>query len=104
MNNSAFFDDELEQIRKAERELLIREQECAKVPFKLAQEQREQECTIPPMMELEDRKRRILHEESISRGDVANILQDQNRSLILIVLYSTTAATMIWWALKFIQG
>jgi len=97
-------DLELQQIREAEQQLLRLEQECAKIPKKLAQEQKDQECTMPPLAEIEDRRRRKFHDQMVSRGEVTNILRDQNRSLVLLFLLLTATGSLIWWGVKLMQG
>jgi non-ribosomal peptide synthetase component F len=97
-------DVELSQLREAEQQLLVMEQECAKIPWKLAQEQKERECTMPPLEEIEERRRRRQHEEIVSRGQVANILRDQSRSFLLLLLLLTATGSLIWWGVKLMQG
>ncbi len=97
-------DLEFQQIREAEQQLLLLEQECAKIPGKLAREQKEQECTMPPLQEIEERRRRKVHDQMVSRGEVANILRDQNRSVSLIFLRLVATGSLIWWGLKLMQG
>ncbi len=97
-------DPELSKLRAAERELLLRQKEFSEIPKKLALELRERECTMPPLAEIEERKRRLRHEQTVSRGEVANILRDQNRSLLLLVLLLAAAAALVWWGLKIMQG
>lgn len=97
-------DLELQKLRETEQQLLRLQEECAKIPGKLAQEQKEQECTMPPLAEIEDRRRRKMHDDMVSRGEVANILRDQNRSLSLIFLLLAATGSLIWWGLKLMQG
>jgi hypothetical protein len=97
-------DLELQKIREAEQQLILLEQECAQIPKKLALQQKEQQCTMPPLAEIEDRKRRIAHDQMVSRGEVTNILRDQNRSLLLMVLFASASGSLIWWGIKLIQG
>jgi hypothetical protein len=93
-------DLELSQLREAEQELLLRQQEFSKIPKKLAQEQRDRECTMPPLAEIEERRRRNEHDQLVSRGQVTNIHRDQSRSLVLLLLLLIATATLIWWGLK----
>lgn len=97
-------DLELDLLRETEQQLLQKQKEFAEIPKKLAAEIRERETTMPPLAEIEDRKRRLAHEEMVSRGEVANILRDQNRSLMLLVLLLAATASLIWWGLKLMQG
>ena len=97
-------DLELNQLREAEQRLLLLQKECAEIPKKLAQEQKDRECTMPPLAELEDRIRMKAHGELVSRGEVTNILRDQSRSLVLLLLLVTATATLIWWGINLMQG
>ncbi len=97
-------DLELNQIREAEQQLLLLHKEYAELPKKLAQEQRDRECTMPPLAEIEDRRRQRAHENTVSRGEVTNILRDQNRSLMLLILLLTATGSLIWWGMKLMQG
>ncbi len=97
-------DVELNELREAEQQLLLLQKECAEIPRKLAQELRERECTMPPLAEIEERRLRREHEEIVSRGQVANILRDQSRSVLLLLLLLTATCSLIWWGVKLMQG
>jgi hypothetical protein len=97
-------DFELNELRKAELELLLREQECANLPKKLAQEQRDRECMMPPLAEIEERILQRAHANMVSRGEVSNILREQNQSIVLLVSLAFSTAALIWWGLKLMQG
>lgn len=97
-------DQELSELRLTEQHLLLRHKEFAEIPKKLALELKERECTMPPLAEIEERKLRIQHEAIVSRGQVNNILRDQNRSLMLLFLLMAATAALIWWGLKLMQG
>ena len=97
-------DLELNELRQAEQQLLMLQRECAKLPKKLALEQKERECTMPPLAEIEDRIRRKAHENTVSRGEASNILRDQNRSILLIILLLAATGSLIWWGTKLMQG
>ncbi|RYD18582.1 MAG: hypothetical protein EOP88_22095 [Verrucomicrobiaceae bacterium] len=97
-------DLELNALREKEQQLLLQQKEFAEIPKKLALELRERETTMPPLQEIEERKRRLAHEEMVSRGEVANILRDQNRSLMLLVLLLAATGSLIWWGIKLMQG
>ena len=95
---------ELDQLREDEQQLRQLQKECADIPRKLALEQKERECTMPPLAEIEERRLRRQHEETVSRGQVANILRDQSRSFMLLVLLLTATGSLIWWGVKLMQG
>jgi hypothetical protein len=97
-------DLELSEIRAAEQELRQRHKEFAELPKRLEQEKRERETTMPPLPEIEDRKRLRDHENTLSRGEAKNILRDQNRSLTLLVMLLAATATLIWWGLTLMEG
>ncbi len=95
---------ELDALIKSQSELRLKEKACADIPRKLALEIKERESTMPPLLEIEERRKRILHEQIISRGQLINIQRDQNRSLWLIFLLLTSSATLIWWGMCLMQG
>lgn len=97
-------DLELDQLRETEQQLLLRHKEFSELPKKLAAEIRERESTMPPLAEIEERKRRLAHEEMLSRGEVANILRDQNRSIVLLFMLVAATASLVWWGFKLMQG
>ncbi len=97
-------DLELKQLRETEQRLLLLQKECAEIPKKLAQEQKDRECTMPPLADIEDRIRMKAHGDLVSRREVANILRDQSRSLMLLLLLLAATGTLIWWGVKLMQG
>lgn len=106
MSRSIFFkeEQELNELRETEQVLLLRQKEYAEIPKKLAMELRERESTMPPLPEIEDRRRRREHENTVSRGEAKNILRDQNRSIMLLFLLMTATGALVWWGLKLMQG
>jgi hypothetical protein len=97
-------DLELNAIREQQQQLLLRQKEYAEIPKRLAQELKERECTMPPLAEIEDRRRRKEHDMIVSRGEVSNILRDQTRSFLLLVLLFAATAALVWWGLKLMRG
>jgi hypothetical protein len=97
-------DLELSKLRETEQELLQRQKEFAEIPRRLAMELKERESTMPPLAEIEERRRRNEHEQIVSRGEVANILRDQSRSFMLLILLLTATGSLIWWGVKLMQG
>lgn len=95
---------ELDQIRAAEQELRQREKEFAENRKRIAHERIERESTMPPLDEIQTREKRKHHEQIVSRGEVANVRRDQNRSLMLLVLLVAATCTLIWWGVKLMQG
>lgn len=97
-------DLELSQLREKEQQLLLLQKEFAEIPKKLALELKERECTMPPLAEIEERRRRKEHDMIVSRGEVSNILRDQTRSFMLLVLLLAATGSLIWWGVKLMQG
>ena len=95
---------ELEQLRATELELLRRQKESAEIRKRLAHERSEREHTMPPLEEVQARARRIQHEINVSRGEVANLMRAQNRSLLLLLLLVTVTCTLVWWGVKLMQS
>lgn len=105
MNRPTFQEDlELDQLRETEQQLLLREREFAENQKRIARERIERESTMPPLDEIQAREKRRHHEQIVSRGEVANVRRDQNRSLLLLLLLITATCTLIWWGLKLMQG
>jgi hypothetical protein len=97
-------DQQLRKIREAEERLRQMEREYAEIPKRLEREIKERECTMPPLAEIQERQHRRYHEEKASRGEVANCLRVQNRSILLLILFLTATASLIWWGFKLMQG
>lgn len=94
---------ELDELLATEQQLRQRELEYAKNRQRIEQERIEQERTIPPLDEIQFRAKRRMHEEIVSRGEVANIRRDQSRSLLLLLLLLLATAAMIWWGLELMK-
>lgn len=97
-------DLELDQIREREEELARLKREFEENHRRIAEERSERERTIPPLEEIQSRMERIRHEQSVTRGEIANVRRDQNRSIVLLVLLLAATGTLIWWGLKVMQG
>jgi hypothetical protein len=97
-------DLELVEIREAEQQLLLREKEFAENQKRITRERIERECTMPPLDEIESRARRKQHEEIVSRGAIANVRRDQNRSLMMLFLLVAATCSLVWWGLRLMQG
>jgi hypothetical protein len=103
--NTLFKEDlELDRLRETEQQLLEREREFAENQRRIAQERIERESMMPPLDEIQARMLRKQHEEIVSRGEIANVRRDQNRSLLLLLLLVTATCTLVWWGLKLMQG
>lgn len=97
-------DLELNQLREHEQQLLLLEKEAAEIPKRIARELKERESMMPPLAEIEERKRLREHEEILSRGEAKNILRDQNKSLLLLFMLVAATGSLVWWGLKLMQG
>lgn len=106
MSRKTLFKEEhdLNQLHETEQHLRKRERELAEDRRRIAQERLDQESTMPPLDEIRERMERKLHEQSVSRGQVTNVIRDQNRSLMLLLLLITATCTLIWWGMKLMKG
>ena len=97
-------DADLNQLEFEEQRLMLRAKEIAENRKRIAEERIERESTIPPLEEIREREARKRYEETVSRGEVANLVRTQNRSLLLLFLLVTAACTLIWWGMRVMQG
>jgi hypothetical protein len=106
MNRTTLFkeDLELDQIRETDQQLAQRQREFAENRKRIAQERIERESMMPPLDEIQARIERKQHEQIVSRGEVANVRRDQNRSLMMLVLLVAATCTLIWWGMQLMQG
>jgi hypothetical protein len=106
MSRTTVFKEELEldQIRETEQQLLQRVKDVEESRKRIAQERIDRESIMPPLDEIEVRKQLKHHEQIVSRGEVANVRRDQNRSLFLLFLLIATTCSLIWWGLRLMQG
>ena len=95
---------ELDQIRAAEQELRQREMEFSENRNRIARERIERESMMPPLDEIRTREERKHHEQIVSRGEVANVRRDQNRSLMMLFLLVAATCSLIWWGITLMQG
>lgn len=106
MNRAKLFKEELEldEVLVKQQELQNRRREFERNQKEIERTRAERECTMPPLDEIEARKRTLQHEQSISRGAVANVRRDQNQGLLLLLLLITATCTLIWWGLQLMHG
>jgi len=93
-------DSELTALREKERRLDEQHQEMIKLPAKLEREKRDRESTMPPLAEIKDRYEINRFEQSLSRGQIENVLRTQRHSFMLMVLLVTSTALMLGWAYR----
>ncbi len=97
-------DAELVELRKTERKLEEAHREFVKLPAKLALEKKERDSTMPPMAEIKERQQINRFEQSLSRGQIENVLRTQRHSLAMMMLLATATLLMLFWAYKIMVG
>ncbi|MEP4076394.1 hypothetical protein [Haloferula sp.] len=96
-------DPELEPFDEAQRDLDAKIAALKALPEQLELEMREQERTMPPPEDLEDRERQRIFEEKAARGQVRNERRTQGRSLLLMFLLLAATASMVAWVITLTQ-
>ncbi len=97
-------DAELIELRRTERKLEEAHREFVKLPAKLAMEKKERDSTMPPMAEITERQQINRFEQSLSRGQIENVLRTQRHSLAMMMLLATATLLMLFWAYKIMVG
>lgn len=97
-------DEELLALREKQKKLEIAHREFVKLPAKLALEKKERDCTMPPMAEIKERQQIARFEQSLSRGQIENVLRTQRHSLAMMLLLAVATALMLLWAYKIVTG
>lgn len=97
-------DEELVALREREKKLEQAHREFVKLPAKLALEKKERDCTMPPMAEIKERQQIKCFEQSLSRGQIENVLRTQRHSLAMMMLLATATLLMLFWAYKTMIG
>jgi hypothetical protein len=97
-------DEELVLIREKEKKLEAAHREFVKLPAKLALEKKERDCTMPPMAEIREREQINRFEQSLSRGQIENVLRTQRHSLAMMLLLATATLLMLFWAYKIMMA
>ncbi len=93
-------DRELTALREAARKLDEEHQQIIKLPAKLEREKRERETTMPPLAEIKDRYEINRFEQSLSRGQIENVMRTQRQSFFLLILLVAATALMLGWAYR----
>lgn len=96
-------DPDLEPLDLAQRELDAKIAALEALPEQLELEIREQERTMPPPEDLEDRRRQRDFEEKAARGQIRNERRTQGRSLFLMLLLLAATAAMVAWVITLSQ-
>ncbi|WP_411827423.1 hypothetical protein [Luteolibacter sp. AS25] len=100
------FEEDHELLELCEREKQLREaqKQAERLPEILAHEKHERDSTMPPMAEILEREEIQRFEQSLSRGQVENILRTQRHSLALMLLLAVATTLMLLWAYKIAVG
>jgi hypothetical protein len=84
------------------------EQEEQRLVKELAQtrsEMQERENTMPPLERVSEITNLKRHEQELAtRAQARNVRQNQTRSLLLLITFSVTAAALIAWGLRVMNG
>lgn len=97
-------DDELVSIRAKQRKLEQAHKDVINLPAKLALERKERDSTMPPMAEIRERQQINQFEQSLSRGQIENVLRTQRHSIAMMLLLSIATVVMLLWACKIMVG
>lgn len=96
-------DYELKALREKERKLAEAQREFQKLPALLAKQKQESEATMPPMAEIKERQKFNRFEQSLSRGQIENVLRTQRHSLGMTFLLLVATVLMVICALRMIS-
>ncbi|MEM1083727.1 MAG: hypothetical protein AAGI48_06355 [Verrucomicrobiota bacterium] len=94
---------ETDSFDEAQREIDTRIEKLKALPQQLELEMQEQERTMPPPEDLEDRRRQRDFEEKAARGQIRNERRTQGRSLFLMFLLLGATAAMVAWVITLAQ-
>ncbi len=97
-------DHELTAIREKARKLEEAHREVVNLPARLALEKKERDSTMPPMAEIKEREQINRFEQSLSRGQIENVLRTQRHSLVMLLLLVVATALMLVWAYRIMTG
>lgn len=97
-------EQELNKIQEIELDLWQKAKKAEEDHRRIVKEREELESTIPPLEEIETRRRIREHELATSRGEVKNILKEQNQSLAMLFLLTAATCALLWWAWTLMQG
>jgi hypothetical protein len=106
LKQASLFDEnyELQALREKERKLAEAQKEYQKLPALLAKQKQENEATMPPMAEIRERQKFNRFEQSLSRGQVENVLRTQRQSFGMTLLLLVATTLMVLWALRIISN
>jgi hypothetical protein len=106
LKQASLFDEnyELLALREKERKLAEAQKEYQKLPALLAKQKQENEATMPPMVEIRERQKFNRFEQSLSRGQIENVLRTQRQSLGMTLLLLVATILMVLWGLRMIAN
>jgi hypothetical protein len=106
LKQASLFDEdyELQALREKERKLAEAQREYQRLPALLAKQKQENEATMPPMAEIKERQKFNRFEQSLSRGEIENVLRTQRYSLGMTLLLLAATILMVTWALRIIMA
>lgn len=106
LKQASLFDEdyELQALREKERKLAEAQKEYQRLPALLAKQKQENEATMPPMAEIKERQKFNRFEQSLSRGQIENVLRTQRYSLGMTLLLLAATILMVIWALRIIMA
>lgn len=93
-------DHELIALKEKERRLEEAHREVVQLPARLEKERRDRDATMPPMAEIKERQEFKRFEQSLSRGQIENVLRTQRHSLAMMLLLATATVLMLLWAYR----
>jgi hypothetical protein len=105
LKQASLFDEdyELKALREKERKLAEAQKEYQRLPALLAKQKLDSEATMPPMAEIKERQKFNRFEQSLSRGQIENVLRTQRQSLGMTMLLIAATILMVMWALRIIS-
>ncbi|MFK7851519.1 MAG: hypothetical protein AB8D78_11125 [Akkermansiaceae bacterium] len=102
LKQASLFEEDHELIALKERERRLEEahREVIQLPARLEKEKRDRDATMPPMAEIKERQEFRRFEQSLSRGQIENVLRTQRHSLAMMLLLAIATVLMLLWAYR----
>ena len=106
LKQASLFDEDYEfrALREKERKLAEAQKEFQKLPALLAKQKQENDATMPPMAEIKERQKFNRFEQSLSRGQIENVLRTQRQSFGMTLLLLVATILMVMWALRIMSA
>ena len=105
LKQASLFEEEHELValKEKERKLAEAHREYMQLPARLAKEKLDRDATMPPMAEIKERQQFNRFEQSLSRGEIENVLRTQRHSLAMMLLLATATILMLMWACRIME-